>query len=228
MIFFTMMDLETMLDSTHDPIGDLINAVSADVIRFAAESTFEGFVHRSSELNELDAFQVLRERAARIGYQIDKVVFRGYKASEQLQAMHDQGIKARTKLQLEARTAEQTEQLQDMLLEKRANRATQERAMEQASREHGLALASLEHAEERKQRQADADAAHAQLIAADAQRTAFLKELSGLGVDLTSYLVAHERSQGSGKGEQVLRVEGLDSAPGGNAVLAPHLHLPSN
>jgi regulator of protease activity HflC (stomatin/prohibitin superfamily) len=225
MIFFSLLDLETMLNSTHDPIGDFVNAVSADVIRFAAESTFEGFVLRSAELNELASFKVLRERASRIGYTVDKVVFRGYKASEQLQAMHDEAIKARTKLQLEARTAEQTEQLQDMLLEKRAARAVQERAMEKASREHGLALATLEHAEQLKQAQADADARQAQAVAADAQRAAFLKELGNVGVDLTSYLVAQERSKG-GSGEQVLRLEGFEAAAnGGGAVLAPHLHL---
>ena len=82
MLFFQMVDLEKMLDSTHDPIGDFVNAVSADVIRFASETTFEGFVQRSGELNELASFKVLLERAASIGYQVNKVVFRGYKAQE--------------------------------------------------------------------------------------------------------------------------------------------------
>lgn len=33
MVFFQLQSVETMLDQTHDPIGDIVNAVSADVIR---------------------------------------------------------------------------------------------------------------------------------------------------------------------------------------------------
>ena len=36
-----------------------------------------------------------------IGYEVSKVVFRGYYASEQLQCMHDGAIEARVKLKLE-------------------------------------------------------------------------------------------------------------------------------
>ena len=38
MVFFELIDIERMLDQTHDPIADFINALSADVIDFAAES----------------------------------------------------------------------------------------------------------------------------------------------------------------------------------------------
>lgn len=54
-----------MLDSTHDPIGDFANAASADVIRFTAENSFEEFVRRSGELNDVSAFPMLLERAER-------------------------------------------------------------------------------------------------------------------------------------------------------------------
>ena len=66
MVFFQLENLDQMLDSTHDPIGDFVNAVSADVIRFAAAISFEEFVHRSHELNELAAFPVLLERAKKV------------------------------------------------------------------------------------------------------------------------------------------------------------------
>src|SRR4051794_14472829 len=36
MIFFELTDVERMLDQTHDPVADFINAVTADVIDFAA------------------------------------------------------------------------------------------------------------------------------------------------------------------------------------------------
>ena len=33
MVFYEIIDIEKMLDSTHDPIGDLVNAVCADMIQ---------------------------------------------------------------------------------------------------------------------------------------------------------------------------------------------------
>lgn len=97
--------------------------------------SFETFVKRSHELNELAAFPMLVERAGTIGSKINKVVFRGYKASEQLQAMHDSAIKTRTKLNLEARTAEQQQQIEDLKLQAKLSRATKER---EVSKQEGL------------------------------------------------------------------------------------------
>ncbi len=34
MVFFELVDIEKMLDQTHDPIADFINALSADVVDF--------------------------------------------------------------------------------------------------------------------------------------------------------------------------------------------------
>lgn len=212
MVFFQMLDLEQMLDSTHDPIGDFVNATSADVIRFTAENTFEEFVTRSAELNDLKTFPVLQERAAAIGYKIDKVVFRGYKASDQLQSMHDQAIKMRTKLQLEARTAEQQQSIEDLKLSRQLDRGAKEREMETARREHALQLKKLEHAELMRQAEAEEAAQRAKQHAADEQKIAFLAQLSEKGVDLTSYLVAKER-----RNDKIVSIEQ------GGAV--PHLHL---
>lgn len=36
MLFFELRDIERMLDRTHDPIADFINAVTADIVAFAA------------------------------------------------------------------------------------------------------------------------------------------------------------------------------------------------
>ena len=44
------------------------------------------------------------QRAARIGFTITKVVYRGYHASEKLQKMHDNAIETRTALRLDADT----------------------------------------------------------------------------------------------------------------------------
>ena len=52
-----------------------------------------------------------------------KVVFRGYYASEKLQAMHDNAIQSRTALRLQNETAEQQQQIEDLRLLKDAQRA---------------------------------------------------------------------------------------------------------
>ena len=59
------------------------------------------FIDKSSQLNELQTYRRLVERASKIGYDITKVVFRGYLASPKLQQMHDSSINTRTKLKLE-------------------------------------------------------------------------------------------------------------------------------
>src|SRR5439155_3326069 len=94
-------DLEAMLDRTHDPVADFINAASADVMGFASRLTFEQFKEKVDLLSEIGTYRQLAQRAERIGYRVNKVVSRGYGASGKLQAMHDGAIEARTKLKLE-------------------------------------------------------------------------------------------------------------------------------
>ncbi len=103
MIFFELLDIERMLDTTHDPIGDFINAATSDVVDFTGRHSFESFKQNTSQLNDLDTYRQLMNRASQCGYRINKVVYRGYGAPDRLQAMHDQAIEARTKLQLELR-----------------------------------------------------------------------------------------------------------------------------
>ncbi len=58
------------------------------------------FIEQVNSLNELEKYPQLQERCTRIGYEVSKVVFRGYNASPKLQAMHDNSIAARTKLKI--------------------------------------------------------------------------------------------------------------------------------
>jgi hypothetical protein len=61
-------------------------------------------------LNEIENYPKLTERAAQIGFEITKVVFRGYFASEKLQKMHDASIQTRTKLKLQLESEIQTQE----------------------------------------------------------------------------------------------------------------------
>ena len=58
------------------------------------------FIDQSSELNDTRHYPQLMERCATIGYEVSKVVFRGYFASPVLQSMHDNTIMSRNQLKM--------------------------------------------------------------------------------------------------------------------------------
>jgi hypothetical protein len=111
MIFFELLDIATMLETTHDPIGDFVNAATSDVVDFTGRHDFESFKRDTDKLNELETYRQLVGRAAQCGYRINKVVYRGYGAPDRLQQMHDQAIEARTRLQLDRATEQQAQDL---------------------------------------------------------------------------------------------------------------------
>ena len=154
MIFFELVDIERMLDQTHDPVADFINAVTADVIDFAAGRTFDAFKRDTAKLSDLASYPNLAARAERIGYRINKVIYRGYEANPKLQAMHDDAIEARTGLQLEAETERQAQELADLKLVRQAERAKQQRGIEREQTEHEQRMKQLAHRETLRQ-QAD-------------------------------------------------------------------------
>jgi hypothetical protein len=229
MIFFELTDIEQMLDQTHDPVADFINAVSADVIDFTANLSFERFKESTHALNELATYPQLTGRAQRIGYRINKVVYRGYHATAKLQSMHDNAIVARTKLRLEAETDEQAQELADLRRARAAERAAQRRQMEEADVLHQNRLASLAHEEKLRQHQADRERrlqARRQanqvglehLRDRNRERLAFLQSMQGMEVDLTRYLVARFQNP-----DRVIRID--DRSSGGNGRGAQlHLH----
>ncbi|HTV47036.1 MAG TPA: hypothetical protein VMG59_01200 [Phycisphaerae bacterium] len=155
MIFFELRNIETMLNETHDPIADFINAVSADVIDMASQLSFDEFKEQTKRLGDLNTYTQLTQRAERIGYGINKVVYRGYHASSKLQAMHDNAIETRTRLHLETETEQQVQALADLKLTRDQERSRQRREMEQAEAEHQLLLKKTAHAEQLRQLQAD-------------------------------------------------------------------------
>ena len=147
MIFFELTDIQKMLDQTHDPIADFINAVTADVIDFAAARDFNAFKRDTEQLSELESYPNLTGRAERIGYRINKIVYRGYEANPKLQAMHDDAIEARTGLQLQSETERQAQELADLRLAREAERAKQQREIEREQAEHEQRMKQLTHRE---------------------------------------------------------------------------------
>lgn len=214
MVFFELEDIEKMLDQTHDPIADFINALSADVIDFAAGRSFEQFKESTNSLNELSEYINLVSRSERIGYRINKVVYRGYVASNKLQTMHDDAIEKRTALKLEAETERQAQELADLKLQREAEREEIRRGMQREQAEHEQNLLQVQHDGDRERAEAEhkQEVAHKReleltdvehLRGENEERLRFLREIQGLQVDLTRYLVAQYQHP-----DRLIRVDG--------------------
>ncbi|MBN9122171.1 MAG: twin-arginine translocase TatA/TatE family subunit [Planctomycetes bacterium] len=223
MMFFELLDIERMLETTHDPIGDFINAATSDVVDFIGHRTFEEFKKETGRLNELETYRQLAARALQNGYRVNKVVYRGYDAPARLQAMHDQAIEARTKLQLERATEEQSQSLEDFKLNAQMNRAARRRTEQAVEVDTEIELARKRQDAERRQKEADRTAAREQRRRdaeaeqdirrqADDRQRAHLAALKDMGVDLTAFLT-------QGRADRVIELRG-----GGKGV-SPHLHL---
>jgi hypothetical protein len=220
MIFFELVDIERMLDATHDPIGDFVNAATSDVVTFTGRHNFEDFKRNTGALNELDTYRQLTGRAGQCGYRINKVVFRGYGAADALQQMHDQAIQARTRLQLDRATEQQAQDLENYKLDCQLARAGKRRTEQVAEVEHDLALARTKLDEAIRQRETNQTSlreerrleAEQQLNIRrqqDGQQREHLEALRGLGVDLTAFLT-------QARADQVIEFRG---------DTRPHVHL---
>eukprot|EP00931_Biecheleriopsis_adriatica_P067180 TRINITY_DN41368_c0_g1_i1.p1 TRINITY_DN41368_c0_g1~~TRINITY_DN41368_c0_g1_i1.p1 ORF type:complete len:497 (-),score=91.83 TRINITY_DN41368_c0_g1_i1:302-1792(-) len=153
MLFFSYSSIEKMLDSSNDPFGDMINAVTADVIEWCAPKTFDEFLASTDRLNTLDVYIQLKSQVLSIGMEIQKVVFRGYEAPAKLQAMHDDAIEKRTKLALARESEEEEQKLADFKLEKEIERSAREHKLTAEKLEHELAMEARSFEEKQRQKQ---------------------------------------------------------------------------
>lgn len=206
MIFFELVDIERMLEGTHDPIGDFVNAATSDVIDWVGRYDFEGFKRNTEQLNDIGTYRQLTSRAGQCGYKIHKVVYRGYGATEALQRMHDEAIESRTRLQLERATEHQAQELEDTKLDREHTRAARRRTEQAAAITHEIELArkrqeaTLTDAElrlsfERGERERDSRSQLTLEAERDAAKRAHLEGLAKMGVDLTRWLTSNHPDQ---------------------------------
>jgi len=199
MIFYELTQIERMLDATNDPIGDFINALSADVMKFGAANTYESMLQRTTTLGDVATYPTVTDRMKETGFRLLKVVYRGYSTSGQLQAIHDEAIAKRTRLRLQQDTAAVEQEEQAMQLRCKQERSHQEQEVAEAAARHSLSLLTLKE----EQGRSDRDADHAQALRhlmesaetdVKAQRMKHDEELrryeglKAMGVDLTKYL----------------------------------------
>ena len=211
MVFFELVDIERMLDQTHDPIADFINALSADVICFVGGCTFEAFKEKTEALNELESYKQLCQRAERIGYRISKVVYRGYHANAALQAMHDNAIETRTRLLLESETETQAQVLEDLKLERTIERNRKQLLQDADVAEHKRLQQRQDHEELMRESEQEKRIELEYLEKQYAQKQSLWTTLKGLDADLTKVLVAEQRNP-----DKLIEFAGRD---------APQMHL---
>jgi hypothetical protein len=216
MIFFELVDIERMLDMTNDPISDIINAANADVMTFGACRTYERLLAESSGLSENASYPLLAARMASIGYKLNKVVYRGYHTSSQLQQMQETAISSRTKLRLQADT--QRHEQMNMAAQLKATEEHDKHRFTNAERAtlHQVRLRQLTEDQELAAVRSKNQVALEHERAMNNERKEFLKSLSEMDVDLTKYLVAQV---GSKPTSHLL----IESA--GDATKTPQLHI---
>jgi len=205
MIFYEIRDIEKMLDASNDPIGDFINACTADVMAFGAANTYESLLERTEQLSDLRTFPTVKVRMDAVGYTLHKTVYRGYSTSPKLQAMHDEAIAKRTALRLQSATANVEQAEVAAKLKCKEERSHAEQQLAEAETRHKISLLSLEAEEARAQRDADhaielrhererAEERIQMLRVQHDEEVRRATALKGLGVDLTKLLcVAAER-----------------------------------
>ena len=201
MIFFELLDVERMLDTTRDPIGDFINSATSDVVEFVGRHTFESFKSSTESLNDLASYGQLASRAEQCGYRVNKVVYRGYSAAPALQKMHDSAIESRTLLQLEKVTEEQAQELEDFKLERKLVRSTKRREEQESEVDQEIRLKERREQSELTLRQARVEQEEDSTRRQDTLRREFLGALSEFGVDLTKYLT-------QGRSDRVIEFRG--------------------
>ncbi|KAL3847254.1 hypothetical protein ACJMK2_018175 [Sinanodonta woodiana] len=201
MIFFELKDIETMLNGTKDPYADFVNCVCADVVAFAAKYSYVEFIEHSGELNLLSSYPQLMERSKQIGYEVSKVVFRGYYAHEKLQKLHDGAIETRTKLKIAYEKEEQEQLLTDLKLQNEKDRIELEQRIEIENMEHSMKMqrSQVQHSLELElmaemkaqiQWQKDKEGELQGKVAEDEQKLKHFQKLHGLGVNLDEYFHA--------------------------------------
>jgi hypothetical protein len=204
MIFYRLKDIDTLLKDTHDPIADFINSVTSDIIEFVSGNSFAEFKAASDQLNDLNVYQQLTSRARGIGFEVTKVVFRGYGAPQRLQKMHDDAIERRTKLALDRENEDQEQEMLDMKLEHEQERLRKRRQMEMETKAHERMLQRAAH-----------EAEQIELLEKQKAQLQHLSSLKGTldisSQQVASYLLASEQGPPS-KLVQIVGSGGGDSS----------------
>jgi len=217
MIFYEITDLEKMLDSTEDPVADMVNAACSDIVSFVSSMDYCAFVENVSQLSDLDSiYRKLTSRCESIGVTINRVVYRGYHASPNLQEMHDKAIERRTKMRLEGEAEATAQEIESLKLKGQTDRAQAKMEMEQLQKKHENTLINVDHEEALRRERMEAEEKLRAEKAQNDQKLEYYRALHGMNVDLTKYLTAQYDVP-----DRTIRIDG---SPSGSQPHQVHLH----
>eukprot|EP00300_Choanocystis_sp_HF-7_P006715 c14863_g1_i2.p1 GENE.c14863_g1_i2~~c14863_g1_i2.p1 ORF type:complete len:407 (-),score=87.77 c14863_g1_i2:119-1339(-) len=209
MVFYKLVDVDKMLSGSNDPIRDIIGSLTSDTITFVAKRTFEDFVEQNGLLNDLSVFPNTTGQAASMGFRIENIVYRGYQASDNLQAKHDKVIASRSSLKLELENTQQTLELKRRDLEKQIELSSRQHALELAQHESTLSQQRAQHTEAMRLERTSIDAEVEKLRKTHEVELNLFKAYASQQVDLTRLLCA----QNEPEPDKLIRVVGSDGVP---------------
>ena len=217
MIFYEIVDLEKMLDTTEDPVADMVNAACSDIVSFVSSLDYCSFVENVSKLSDLELiYRKLTSRCEAIGVLINRVVYRGYHASPNLQEMNNKAIERRTKMRLEGEAEATAQEIASLKLKGQSDRAQAKMEMEEMEKKHENALINLDHEEALHRERMVAEEKLRTEKAQNDQKLEYYHSLHGMKVDMTRYLTAQYDIP-----DRTIRIEGPASGQQPHQV---HLH----
>jgi biotin carboxyl carrier protein len=193
-LFMRLVDVETMLEATHDPMSNLRVSLTADVIDFVSRLTLLQLKAQTCALNDPASYPQTLARAPLLGYEVSNVVLVGQTHSIELNDMLKQSMITETKLKVMEQQERQKELLTDIAVEKELARDLQRKqaqeatdAMDRTKRASDAAL-SLEMEQTRFQQE------RAHNVVRMTDRRLHLAELHGeMNVDVTALLIAQSK-----------------------------------
>merc|ERR1711924_205633 len=186
MVFMQLVDVEKLLNSTHDPVTDLKVSITADLTEFVSKCTLDQLKERTHELNDLKMFRQSTQRADQIGYKVSKVTYRGYGFSREIDNMLKQNLVDETKLKIEKETAVKAQDIEDMKASRKVDRDLKWKEAEVTTNKLDLDIERTRADQRRAAISADAEQRRVATSAAMADEIAKLEKLEAMGVDLTS------------------------------------------
>merc|ERR1711939_665748 len=193
MVFMQLVDVQKLLNSTHDPVTDLKVSITADLTEFVSKCTLDQLKERTHELSDLKMFRQSTQRADQIGYKVSKVTYRGYGFSREIDNMLKQNLVDETKLKIEKETAVKAQDIEDMKASRKVDRDLKRKEAEVTTNKLDLDIERTRADQRRAVTSADAEQRRAAKSAAMADEIAKLEKLEAMGVDLTQYLVSQQR-----------------------------------
>lgn len=216
MIFYEYTSIEQMLENTNDPIANLINAVTADVVSFASNKTFEEFKKNIDILNDISYFINLIKSATSIGIEIKQIVYRGLEASSDLETLCHQALCKRTEILMQEEASRKHEEIENFQLSNKLKREEDCRQNEKLSIRHSIEkqelLTDAEIMAAKKQIELKKQQDLENLIHDDNK----YKILSNHGVNVQELLLAPHKYQ---KVEKLINIVGTNNLPVSNLLL---------